>query len=165
VIAATRLRGGSASAACGAASLITEAVSTARATACTGTLVVRMDSAFYGVPAAWAARNAGVFFSITMRMDAKVREAVASIPAGGWKPIRYPRATWDDQLGCWISDAQAAEVENTAFTSRKGKAITARLIVRRVKDLKRQGSRAGRAVHRVACRASGYADPAPAVRG
>jgi hypothetical protein len=48
VIAATRLRGGSASSARGAASMITEAVGTARAAGCTGTLVVRMDSAFYG---------------------------------------------------------------------------------------------------------------------
>src|SRR5512132_3079802 len=48
VIAGTRLRGGSASSARGAASMITEAVSTARAAGCTGTLIVRMDSAFYG---------------------------------------------------------------------------------------------------------------------
>ena len=164
MIAATRLRGGSASAARGAASLITEAVSTARATACTGTLVVRMDSAFYGVPAAWAARNAGAF-SITMRMDAKVREAVASIPAGGWKPIRYPRATWDDQLDCWISDAQAAEVENTAFTSRKGKAITARLIVRHVKDLNAKAAGQGELFTAWHAGPVVMPTPAPAVRG
>ena len=51
VIAATRLRGGNANSARGAASMITEAVGTARAAGCTGTLVVRMDSAFYGSPA------------------------------------------------------------------------------------------------------------------
>jgi hypothetical protein len=135
VIAATRLRGGSASSARGAASMITEAVGTARAAGCTGTLVVRMDSAFYGAPAAWAARTAGAFFSITVRMDCKVRAAIASIPQDAWKPIRYPRAIFDDQLGCWVSDAEVAETGYTAFTSRKGKAITARLIVRRVRDL------------------------------
>jgi hypothetical protein len=135
VIAGTRLRGGNASSARGAASLITEAVGTARAAGCTGTLVVRMDSAFYGAPAAWAARTAGAFFSITVRIDAKVRAAIAAIPQDCWKPIRYPRAIFDDQLGCWVSDAQVAEVGYTAFTSRKGKAITARLIVRRVRDL------------------------------
>ena len=59
VIAATRLRGGSAASARGAASMITEAVATARAAGCTGTLVVRMDSAFYGSPACSAARQAG----------------------------------------------------------------------------------------------------------
>jgi hypothetical protein len=135
VIAGTRLRGGNASSARGAASMITEAASTARAAGCTGTLVVRMDSAFYGAPACSAARRAGAFFPVTARMDPKIRAAIASIGEQTWTPIRYPRAIWDDQLGRWVSDAQVAEVEYTAFTSRKGQAITARLIVRRVKDL------------------------------
>jgi hypothetical protein len=120
VIAGTRLRGGNAASARGAASMVTEAVTTARAVGCTGTLVVRMDSAFYGAPAVTAARKAG---------------AIAAIPEDAWTPIRYPRAIWDDQLRCWVSDAQVAEAEYTAFTSRKGQAVTARLIVRRVKDL------------------------------
>jgi Transposase DDE domain group 1 len=135
VIAGTRLRGGSAASARGAASMITEAVSTARAAGCTGTLVVRMDSAFYGSPAAGAARRAGACFSVTVRMDPKVRAAIAAIGEDAWMPIRYPRAIWDDQLGRWVSDAQVAETEYTAFASRKGQAITARLIVRRVRDL------------------------------
>jgi hypothetical protein len=135
VIAGVRLRGGNASSARGAASLITEAVGTARAAGCTGTLVVRMDSAFCGAPAAWAARDPGAFFSITVRMDAKVRAAIAAIPQDCRTPIRYPRAIFDDHLGCWVSNAQAAEVGYTAFASRNGKAITAQLIVRRVKDL------------------------------
>jgi hypothetical protein len=139
VIAATRLRGGNAASARGAASLITEAVTTSRATGCTGTLVVRMDSAFYGAPACWAARKAGAHFSVTVRMDPKVRAAIAAIPGDAWTPIRYPRAIWDDQLRRWVSGAQVAEVEYTAFTSRKGQAITARLVVRRVRDLGPQG--------------------------
>ena len=51
VIAGTRLRGGNAASARGAASMITEAVATARTAGCTGTLMARMDSAFYGSPA------------------------------------------------------------------------------------------------------------------
>jgi hypothetical protein len=39
-----------------------------------------------------------------------------------------------------VSDAQVAEVLYTAFTSKKDKAITARLIVRRVKDLNRHAA-------------------------
>jgi hypothetical protein len=97
-----------------------------------------MDSAFYGAPAVRAARQAGACFSVTVRIDPKVRAAIAAIGEDAWTPIRYPRAIWDDQLRCWISDAQVAEVEYTAFTSRKGQAITARLIVRRVKDLNRR---------------------------
>jgi hypothetical protein len=138
VIAGTRLRGGNAGSARGAASMITEAVTTARTARCTGTLAVRMDSAFYGSPACAAARRAGAHFSVTVRMDPKVRAAIAAIAEDAWTPIHYPRAVWDDQLRCWISDAQVAEVEYTAFTSRKGQAITARLIVRRVRDLNRK---------------------------
>ena len=44
------MRGGNAHSAREAASVITEAVGTARAAGCTGTLVVRMDSVFYGSP-------------------------------------------------------------------------------------------------------------------
>ena len=79
VIAATRLRGGNAASARGAASMITEAVTTARDTGCSGTIVVRMDSAFYGAPACSAARQAGARFSVTVRMDPKVRAAIAGI--------------------------------------------------------------------------------------
>jgi hypothetical protein len=140
VIAGTRLRGGNASSARGAASFAAEAVATARSAGCTGTIVVRMDSAFYGAPAVWAARRAGAHFSVTVRMDPKVRAAIAGIADDAWTPIRYPRAVWDDQLRRWISDAQVAEAEYTAFTSRKGQAITARLIVRRVRDLNRNAA-------------------------
>jgi hypothetical protein len=140
LIAGTRLRGGNAASARGAASMITEGVATARAAGCTGTLVVRMDSAFYGAPAVQAAHKAGAYFSVTVRMDPRVRAAIAGIGEDAWTPIRYPRAIWDDQLGRWVSDAQVAEVEYTAFTSRKGQAVTARLIVRRVRDLNKKAA-------------------------
>ena len=123
--------------------MITEAAATARAAGCSGTLVVRMDSAFYGAPACSAARRAGACFSVTVRTDPRVRAAIAAIGEDAWTAIRYPRAVWDDQLRCWISDAQAAEVEYTAFTSARGQAITARLIVRRVRDLNRDAAAAG----------------------
>jgi Transposase DDE domain group 1 len=141
VIAATRLRGGSANSARGAASFAAESVSTARATGCTGTLVVRADSAFYSAAFTGAIGRAGAFFSVTVRMDPKVRAAIAAIPGTAWTPVRYPRAIWDDQLRCWVSDAEVTETEYTAFTSKKGQAITARLIVRRVKDLNREAAR------------------------
>ena len=140
VIASTRLRGGNASSARGAASMISEAAGTARAAGCTGMLVVRMDSAFYGSAAVGAARRAGARFSVTVRTDPKIRAAIAAIPGDAWTPVRYPRAIWDDQLGRWVSDAEIAETEYTAFASKKGQAITARLIVRRVKDLNRDAA-------------------------
>jgi hypothetical protein len=140
VIAATRLRGGTANSARGAASFVAESVGTARVAGCTGTIVVRMDSAFYSAAACGAARRAGAFFSVTVQMNPHVRAAIAAIPEAAWTPIQYPRALWDDQLRAWVSDAEVAETTYTAFTSKKGKAITARLIVRRVKDLNRQAA-------------------------
>jgi hypothetical protein len=42
---------------------------------------------------------------------------------------------FDEELGRWISDAEVAEIPFTAFTSRRhGEHLTARLIVRRVRD-------------------------------
>jgi hypothetical protein len=140
VIAGVRLRGGSPASARGAASFITEAIGAARDTGCSGRIVVRMDSAYYSRAAIWAVRRAGACFSVTAQLNSAVKAAIAAIPAGAWTPIAYPRALWDDQLGCWVSDAEVAEVEYTAFTAygRRGQApapLTARLIVRRVRDM------------------------------
>ena len=68
-------------------------------------------------------------------MNSSIRTGIGAIGADAWTAIRYPRGHWDDQLDCWISDAEVAETEYTAFTSKKGQAVTARLIVRRVRDL------------------------------
>ena len=139
VIAATRLRGGNAASCRGAASFATEAVHAARAAGCSGTLVARADSAFYSAAFTGAVRAAGAFFSVTVQMNPHARAAIAAIGEDAWTPIKYPRAIWDDQLACWASDAEVAEVKYTAFTS-TGQPITARLIVRRVKDLNRQAA-------------------------
>ena len=145
VIAAVRLRGGSAASARGAASFITEAIGAARDAGCSGTIVARMDSAYYSSAAIWAIRRAGACFSVTAQLNPAVKAAIAAIPATAWTPIAYPRAIWDDQLGCWVSDAEVAEVRYTAFTAhhRKGRLpvpLTARLIVRRVRDLNTSAS-------------------------
>jgi Transposase DDE domain group 1 len=134
VVAGTRLRGGSASSARGAASFAAEAVGTARDAGCTGTVIVRADSAYYSAAVCHAARRAGAFFSVTARLDPAVKAAIGRIGDDAWTPIRYPRAVWDDQLRRWVSDAEIAETPYTAFSSKKGKKITARLVVRRVKD-------------------------------
>jgi hypothetical protein len=94
-----------------------------------------MDSAFYSAATCHAIRRAGAFFSVTAKMDPAVKTAIAAMPEEAWTPIQYPHAVWDDQLGRWVSDAEVAETGYTAFASKKGKAITARLIVRRVRDL------------------------------
>ena len=136
VIAAARLRGGNAASGRGAASLAAEAVGTARACGATGTVIVRIDSGFYSSAVIAGARRAGARFSVTVPMNSSVRAAVAGIPEDAWQAVRYPRAIWDDQLDCWVSDAEVAETTYAAFTSkRKDLQVTARLIVRRVRDL------------------------------
>jgi Transposase DDE domain group 1 len=140
VIAATRLRGGNANSARGAASFATEAVGTARSAGCTGTIIVRADSAYYSAAFCGAVRRAGARFSVTVNMDPKIRAAIAAISQDAWTAIRYPRAVWDDQLRAWVSDAEIAEIAYTAFTSKKGQAVTARLIIRRVRDQNKQAA-------------------------
>jgi len=140
VIAATRLRGGNANSARGAASFAAEAISTACAIGCRGLLIVRADSAYYSAAFCHAVRRAGARFSVTVPMDPKIAAAIAAIGEDAWTPVKYPRAIWDDQLRCWVSGAQVAEVSYTAFTSKKGQAVTARLIVRRVRDLNKQAA-------------------------
>jgi hypothetical protein len=140
VIAATRLRGGNAASARGAASLAVRAIGTARECGCTGMIVVRLDSAFCNAAVTGAIRRAGARFSVTVPVNASIRAAIASIPGDAWTPVRYPRAIWDDQAGAWVSDAEVAEAEYTAFASKKGQAVTARLIVRRVRDLNKQAA-------------------------
>ena len=140
VIAATRLRGGNAPSARGAASMAVQAIGTARVCGCSGTIIVRMDSAFYQAQVIRAIRREGARFSVTVPMNGKVRAAIAAIPEDAWTAIRYPRAIWDDQLGAWVSDAEVAETGYTAFAHAKDQAVTARLIVRRVRDLNKKAS-------------------------
>ena len=101
-------------------------------------IIVRADSAYYTAEVIAAIRRGGARFSVTVPMNSKVRAAIAAIPEGGWTPIRYPRAIFDGQLGAWVSDAEVAETQYTAFAYDKDKAVSARLIVRRVRDLNKK---------------------------
>ncbi len=135
LIVGTRLRKGSANSARGAARLVADALKTSRSCGASGLLVVRADSAFYGRDVVAAIARAKARFSITARQDVAVKRAIAAIDEDAWSTIRYPHAVFDEQLGQWVSDAQVAEVPFTAFASRGKKlAVTARLIVRRVRD-------------------------------
>ena len=138
VIGGTWLRGGNAASARGAASIAAQAIGTARHCGCTGTIIVRMDSAFYNAAVISAIRGQGARFSVTAPMNSSIRSAIAAIPEDAWTTVQYPRAIWDDQLGTWVSDAEVAEIEYTAFASKKGQSVTARLIVRRVRDLNKK---------------------------
>jgi hypothetical protein len=121
----SRLRGGSAGAARGAKSFLTETVSRVRHAGATGQLTVRADSAFYSRAVLGTAVKLGLEFSVTARQEKKIRAAIDAIAEDAWTPIP-----------CWLSSpevsgADVAESTCTAFSAKD--VMTARLIVRRVR--------------------------------
>jgi len=139
VIVAQRLRKGSASSARGARRLTADALAVVRSLRPPGAaspVLLRADSAFYGHAAIGTAVRAGAQVSVTVRMDPKVKAAIAAIGDDAWIPIEYAGAVWDEETGRWISRAEVAEVPFTAFCSRKqAEQVPGRLVVRRIPDL------------------------------
>jgi hypothetical protein len=75
-------------------------------------------------------------------VNSSIQAAIASIPGDAWTGIEYPQALWDDQLDCWVSDAEVAGIQYAAFTSKpKKQQVTARLIVRRVRARNERAAR------------------------
>jgi hypothetical protein len=144
VIVAQRLRKGGCGSARGAARLVADALSTLRrlrssAVAGCGTagpVLVRADSAFYGYPTIAAVLRAGAQVSVTVKLHAPEKAAIAAIDPHAWQPIEYTDAVFDEQTGQLISRAEVAEIPFTAFgTNKKTAQVPGRLIVRRVPDL------------------------------
>jgi len=134
VIAGIRLRAGRAGSGKGAASMVTEAIRVARTAGATGEVLVRGDSAYGHSTVARACLAAGARFSLVLVKNKAVTAAIATIPDDAWRPVHYPGAVVDPETGEWISDAQVAEIPVfTAFASTPHP-VTARLIVRRVRD-------------------------------
>lgn len=133
VITGARLRAGKANSGKGAARMIAQAVATARTAGVTGQIVVRGDSAYGNSTVATACRRAGAQFSLVLTKTRAVAAAIESIDESAWIAVEYPGAVRDPDTGAWISDAEVAETTYTAFTSTDNP-MTARLIVRRVKD-------------------------------
>jgi|SRR5450755_3939033 hypothetical protein len=61
--------------------------------------------------------------------------------------VRYPGAVRDPDTGEWISDAEVAECAYTAFVGTRHE-VTARLVVRRVKDKNHQDALFPESKHR-----------------
>lgn len=137
MIAGVRMRRGKAADSRGAPKFVSEALATAAEAGCTGTRVLRADSQFYNAKVIAACRRAGAHFSLTCGMNPSIKRAIHSIPHDAWQQISYPTAVPDPETGELISDAEVAEIpQYTAFASRKkADRVTARLIVRRVRDL------------------------------
>jgi hypothetical protein len=137
VVVAQRLRKGSVGSPRGAKRLVTDALKTVRGLS-PGTPLVRADSAFYGRSLVLAAVNAGADASVTVRLDKRVKAAIAAVvdDPDAWTPIEYTDAIFDEQTGQWVSRAEVAEVPFTAFASRsKAERVPGRLVVRRIPDL------------------------------
>lgn len=137
VIAAQRLRKGSAGSPRGAVRLATDALAMVRRTCLAGRpVLVRGDAAFYSHALVTAVLKTGAHVSITVRMDPVVKRAIAAIGDDAWQTIKYTDAIYDEQAGQWISRAEVAEIPFTAFTSKKtDEQIPGRLVVRRIPDL------------------------------
>ena len=136
VVAGVRLRRGKAADNRGAERFVAEALATAPQAGATGIRVMRADSKFYTADVVAACRRAGTCFSITTGSNLSIKRAIAAIPADAWRQIRYPTGVPDPDTGEMIYDAEVAEIPAyTAFTGRrKAEQVTARLIVRRVRD-------------------------------
>ena len=135
VVVAQRLRKGSAASPRGAARLVADALATVRAMT-TARPLLRADSAYYGQPTVAAAIKAGADVSITVRADPRVRAAIAAIDEAAWTPIEYREAVFDQDSGTWVSRAEVAEIDFTAFAAqKKANRVPGRLVVRRIPDL------------------------------
>ncbi len=138
MIVAQRLRKGSCGSPRGAKRLVADALKTL------GNLptrsgvkpLLRADSAFYGAATVGAAVRVGADVSVTVRLDPRVKKAIAAISDDAWTPIEYPDAVFDEQTGTWVSRAEVAEIPFTAFSSKKAsEQVHGRLVVRRIPDL------------------------------
>jgi len=135
VVVAQRLRKGSCGSPRGAKRLIADALKTVAAMT-RSKVLVRADSAFYGRGLVGAAVRAGADVSVTVRLDPKVKAAITTIGDQAWQTIEYTDAVFDESTGKWISRAEVAEIEFTAFAGqKKADRMPGRLVVRRIPDL------------------------------
>jgi Transposase DDE domain group 1 len=133
VIAGMRLRAGKANSGKGAGRMVAQAIATARAAGASGQILVRGDSSYGTRAVVGACRGHGARFSVVMTRNTAIDRAIAAIDEHAWIPVKYPGAVRNPDTGAWMSDAEVAEITYTAFASTKDR-ITARLVVRRVKD-------------------------------
>jgi hypothetical protein len=133
VIAGMRLRAGKTNSGKGAGRMVAQAIRTARDCGASGKILVRGDSAYGNRKVARACLRHGTQFSLAMTRNPAIDRALAAIEETAWTPVFYPGAVRDPDTGAWISDAEVAEIPYTAFASTLD-AVTARLVVRRVKD-------------------------------
>src|SRR5699024_1050079 len=98
-------------------------------------------------------RLSGAQVSITVRMDPAVRRAIAATGQDAWASIRYTDAIFDETTSTWISGAEVAEIDFTAFTSRKkSERVPGRLMVPRIPGLNSHKHQGQPKIGRASCR-------------
>ena len=97
------------------------------------TIMARGDSAFGTKKVIGACLDEQVEFSLTLSRNRRVTKAIEAIDDDAWTPVHYPGAVEDPDTGALISDAEVAETPYTLTVRGHGR-VTARLVVRRVKD-------------------------------
>ncbi len=119
VIARARLRRRNTASAAGAGRLLAQAISTARnarggraAALPGGQRLLRVGRS--SVPRCGTGRG----FSVTARMDPKVRSAIGSIDEDAWVTIKYPNAVWDEAEQRWISDTPRCPTSRSPAAAR-----------------------------------------------
>jgi hypothetical protein len=114
-----RLRKGSSQR--GTKRFIEELVARLRRAGASGPLTLRADSGFFSFSLIATLVRLGVSYSITVKMNPKIRSAIEQIEESAWQLITYP-------------DGGAAEVAETSYvTGRRGATRCLRLVVRRTR--------------------------------
>jgi hypothetical protein len=122
MVVAQRLRKGACGSPRGAAWLVADALATSarlRDPVSGARTLLRADLAFYRHATVAAALRAGADVSLTVRMNPRVKAAIAAIGDDAWTTIRYTDAVYDEAAERWISRAEVAEIPFTAFTPRR----------------------------------------------
>jgi hypothetical protein len=132
VIAEARLRSGKAASGRAAAAQVKQAIGTARACRA-GTIMVRGDTAFGTKKVITTCVAEGAEFSLSASRNKRITQAIEAIDEATYTPVHYPGAVQDPDTGQLISDAEVAETPYTLRLGR-GRTLTVRLVVRRVKD-------------------------------
>jgi hypothetical protein len=99
VVAGIRLRAGKACSGKGAASMVRDAIRTARAAGASGQILVRGDSAYGNSAVVTACITAGARFSLVLTKNPAVARAIAGITEDAWRPVHYPSAVLDPDTG------------------------------------------------------------------
>lgn len=114
--------------------MVAQGITTARAAGVSGLITVRGDSAYGNRAVIRTCGRYGAVFSLVLTRNVAVQRAINAIAEDAWVPVKYPGAVRDPDTGAWISDAEVAEISYTMAESGPYPAVTARVIVRRVKD-------------------------------